>query len=116
MTDTTQPSNISHLPVSPFPQVRPRPPFLSPGSSSAVPHRTKFVAKGHDAQLQDAQFSKLKTRITLTSGEVAHGLIVKRDKFTITLRHESGNDSGCDEIFYKHAIEAVLISRPVAGE
>lgn len=80
---------------------RPRPDF-----AAASAHKPKFVAKGHDAQLQDAQLGKLLTILTLVSGERYEGFILKRDKFTITLAH-----SGGDEIFYKHAIEGVLIKR-----
>ena len=71
----------------------------------------KFTAKGHDAQLQDAQFGKIATTITLIGGTVCRGLITRRDKFTITLRHTEGTNVGMEEIFYKHAIEGVLIER-----
>ena len=101
-------ANVTHLNRDPrsygtTPGVTPRPPFN--------PDRPKFVAKGHDAQLQDAQINKLPTVITLTSGAVITGTIAKRDKYTITLCHTSGESAGYNEIFYKHAIEGVLIKR-----
>lgn len=97
-----QPANISHLRTASeygpgHTGPRPRPDFAS---------KPKFVPKGHDAQLQEAQIGKFPTVLTMTSGERFEGIILKRDKFTITLRHEKG-----DEIFYKHAIEGVLIKR-----
>jgi sRNA-binding regulator protein Hfq len=88
---------------------------LSLASHDGVPVRrpagNKFVAKGHDAQLQDAQYSKSKVILTMISGASISGLLVKRDKFTITIRHQSGEYIGQDEIFYKHAIEGVLVIR-----
>jgi len=85
--------------------VQQRPPFSHSGD------KPKFVAKGHDAQLQDAQINKHPTTISLMSGDKVNGIVVKRDKFTITLRYTGGTDAGLDEIFYKHAIESVLIKR-----
>jgi sRNA-binding regulator protein Hfq len=84
--------------------VTPRPPF-NHGD------KPKFVAKGHDAQLQDAQINKHPTTLTLMSGDKCTGVVVKRDKYTITIRHTTGENAGFDEIFYKHAIEGVLIKR-----
>lgn len=72
----------------------------------------KFVAKGHDAQLMDAQMGRFPTKIRLSSGAVVSGIITKRDKFTITLKHTSGDFIEQEEIFYKHAIESVMITRP----
>lgn len=101
--------NVSHLNRDPrfTGGLTPRPPF---GRDTGQAPR-KFVAKGHDAQLQDAQMGRLPTTLTLVSGAVFTGIITKRDKYTITLRHESGSAAGMDEIFYKHAIEGVLIDR-----
>lgn len=113
----TQPPNITHLsrdvryaassaPANHVPQPYvPRP--YAPGEQPR-----KFVAKGHDAQLQEAQYGKLETVLTVMSGTAFTGLVVRRDKFTITLRHTVGASIGQDEIFYKHAIEGVLINRP----
>jgi sRNA-binding regulator protein Hfq len=72
----------------------------------------KFVAKGHDAQLQEAQYGNLATTLTTMNGNTFAGTVVKRDKYTITLRHSTGDAAGQDEIFYKHAIEGILIARP----
>lgn len=81
---------------------------------SPAPKRP-FVAKGHDAQLMEAQHDGLQTTIVTVSGGEYVGIIVKRDKFTITLRHDNGAhaEAGQDEIFYKHAIEGVRIRRSV---
>ena len=46
------------------------------------------------------------------SGIVVKGIITRRDKYTVTLQHEATGDNaeqGDQEIFYKHAIESVLI-------
>lgn len=71
------------------------------------PTGKRFIAKGHDSQLQDAQYSGAKTTLNLMSGISVTGKLLRRDKYTITLLHEKG-----EEIFYKHAIEGVLISAP----
>ena len=102
-------ANVTHLNRDPrsyagtTPGVQQRPPFGA--------DRPKFIAKGHDAQLQDAQLNKHLTVVTLTSGAIITGTVSKRDKYTITVRHAAGDSEGYDEIFYKHAIEGVLIKR-----
>lgn len=110
-------SNVSHLN---------RDPRIAPGTqrfeahatarpSFDTPRKAPFVAKGHDAQLMEAQQNRLPTQLTLMSGVSFGGIITRRDKFTVTLRHDevdgSAQRSGMDEIFYKHAIESVLIDR-----
>lgn len=74
------------------------------------PHK-KFVAKGHDAQLMDAQVNRLIVTLTTISGLSITGIITKRDKYTITIQHVSGTFVDQPEIFYKHAIESVLITQ-----
>ena len=110
-------SNVSHLPnvrayVSDAqPRPRPRPDFQAAASDA---QRKRFVAKGHDAQLQDAQMNGLIVRITCMSGVMFKGIITRRDKYTVTLQHEVTGDNaeqGDQEIFYKHAIESVLIKK-----
>lgn len=82
--------------------------------------RKKFVAKGHDSQLQDAQYSKAEVRITTMDGIVYRGTISRRDKYTITVNIESiGVDTsaaGFDVIIYKHAIESILIKKVAAAK
>lgn len=109
--NSTVPSNVTHLSSS-FPSSGFRKPFVAPATRTETeqPHR-KFVAKGHDSQLQDAQSNKLPVAMTLMSGMTVRGTIVRRDKYTITLRYSSGTCEGMDEIYYKHAIESVLIER-----
>jgi sRNA-binding regulator protein Hfq len=83
------------------------------GAGNFNAKKQPFVAKGHDAQLMDAQNNVTPTTISLISGGSYEGIIVKRDKYTITLRHAEGLglEAGQDEIFYKHAIEGVRIRR-----
>lgn len=111
------PSNISHL-SSYERQQQPRTTMRRPGPAAQQDQpfepRKKFVAKGHDSQLQQAQFSKALVEIT-TMGEVLiKGTISRRDKFTVTLRLNKGVDAGKELIIYKHAIESILI-HPVEG-
>lgn len=122
MNTPSIPSTVSHLPRDP------RIPLGSGANVMTLPHRSrsegtarteaprKFVAKGHDAQLQEAQHSHLPTTLTMISGIVAEGTVSRRDKYTITLRYSNGTHAGQDEIFYKHAIESVLIVRPLAQQ
>lgn len=116
MTNSTIPSNVSHLPRDPRTlslggNVANLPHRPRPEGTLGTPHR-KFIAKGHDAQLQDAQVNSLPTSITTMGGDCFKGRVVKRDKYTITLRYDEGKFAGQDEIFYKHAIESVRIERP----
>lgn len=116
--NSTMPNNVTHL-SSGFPSSGVRKPLerqftpSSARSETEQPHR-KFVAKGHDSQLQDAQSNKLPVAITLMGGMTVRGVIARRDKYTITLRYSSGTCEGMDEIYYKHAIESVLIERVVS--
>lgn len=111
-------ANVSHAPrdVRKDPLTNVLPIFGNVEHTGFAP-RKKFIAKGHDAQLMDAQFGNLETVITTMSGSEFVGTIVKRDKFTITLRHcsETVALAGQDEIFYKHAIESVRIARKLAS-
>lgn len=84
-------------------------PAAAPRGSNLTPKKP-FVAKGHDKDLLDAQNNRHATTI-FVAGEDFVGTIVRRDKFTITLRHETVDGDVVDEIFYKHAIERVRIVR-----
>jgi len=91
-----------------------RPPFqpfrpTQGGTAAAAPK--KFVAKGHDAQLQDAQYNNLPVEVVTLLESVIKGVIVRRDKYTVTLRLSAGTDAGKDLMIYKHAIESILIER-----
>lgn len=81
------------------------------GAPPAFTPKKKFVAKGHDAQLEGAQYGGNKVRLALVAGDKVYGRVERRDKFTVTLRHDIGDHeaSGLTEIFYKHAIEGVLV-------
>lgn len=79
---------------------------------SRPPQQQGFVAKGHDRQLQEAQQSGASVRLTLIDQEYpVSGVIVRRDKYTITLRLTEGQEAGNEEFFYKHGISSVLVRR-----
>ena len=103
-----QPHHVSH--VSSYER---RPPLHAPRrDDSERPGPRKFVAKGHDSQLQEAQHNKHPVEVLTLNGEdLIHGTISRRDKYTITLKLSKGNDAGKDLIIYKHAIESVLINK-----
>lgn len=110
-------SNVSHLPnVRAYVDGgRPRQDFGANAANQANDGaRKRFVAKGHDAQLQEAQLTSAPVQLTCVSGIVVKGIISRRDKYTVTLRHSEQTDNaeaGDHEIFYKHAIESVLIKK-----
>lgn len=84
-------------------------------SAGADPLRKRFSAKGHDGQLQEAQYAKLPVTV-LTMRDVSYrGTIVRRDRYTITLKASGiGTRTDCgnaEVILYKHAIESILIDR-----
>lgn len=92
---------------------RPRPEFKphQPGPEFTPP-RKKFVAKGHDSQLQDAQHNKFPVEVTMIGdGGVVKGTVSRRDKYTITVNLTSGTEAGKDLMIFKHAIESVMIDR-----
>lgn len=78
------------------------------------PAPKKFVAKGHDAQLQEAQYNSLPVYLLLLDAPAdgwEEGKIVRRDKYTVTFRCATGQFAGLDQIVYKHAIAKVVIKR-----
>lgn len=92
--------------------------YLRSGSTANQdkPAIKKYTAKGHDAQLQNAMYSKSQVRLQLLGKEKSViGVIVRRDKFTITLQHSLGEFINMEEIFYKHAIESVLVHQEIAS-
>ena len=102
------PATVSHLPAYEQRAQRPRAPFSQGGEAPR-----KFTPKGHDAQLHEAQNNQIPVRVRLVAGgKDIFGIVTKRDKFTITVRHNQESvDAGCDEILYKHAIESVMLLR-----
>ena len=107
----TQPSTVSHL--SGYER---RSTLHAPRRDQALhddrPAPRKFVAKGHDSQLQEAQHNKFPVEVlTINGEEIIRGVISRRDKYTITVKLESGRDAGKDLIIYKHAIESILVNR-----
>lgn len=69
------------------------------GQTSGKP---KFVAKGHDSRLQDFQFNKTPIQVILMSGNVVSGVIIARDRYTITLLDSQTSE---EVTFFKHAME-----------
>lgn len=69
--------------------------------------KPKFVAKGHDAILKSGQDTGGTINITTMSGEVLVGMLINRDKYTVTLDTKTGERL----TVYKHAIESFSIVR-----
>lgn len=88
--------------------------------SSAPPRdmgakKKAFVAKGHDAQLKEAQNEGYFVTLTTMLGERFEGKIIRRDRYTVTLK-SSANGVFTDEvatIYYKHGIISLTIRKPV---
>ena len=85
---------------------------LNPGERARSGNRNSTftkprAAKGHDAQLKDAQENGKPVTVTTLAGEEIKGNISNRDRYTITIR--SGDNYG---IYYKHAIESIYITQP----
>jgi sRNA-binding regulator protein Hfq len=70
---------------------------------------------GHDAILAELQSAKAQVMFTLTSGDITHGIIVARDKFTITVNQQRPQNAdptapaAWNSTFYKHAIESFSV-------
>jgi sRNA-binding regulator protein Hfq len=71
--------------------------------------KPKFEAKGHDKALLNAETKKLKTLITTVGGEIDSGIIVRRDRYTVTLATD--NAPGKEIIYFKHALESISIEK-----
>ena len=89
----------------------PRKTMHRPDRDATTPAPRKFVAKGHDSQLQDAQMNNLHVEIATINEGLYRGTISRRDKYTVTLKLEKGAFAGQDLILYKHAIESIMIVR-----
>jgi sRNA-binding regulator protein Hfq len=103
-------NNISHLPTS----------YADPAHRAVhvpyvQPERKQFVAKGHDSQLQSAQYDKSIVDVTALSGDVYSGTISRRDRYTVTLAMSGGLHDGKEIILFKHAIESVMINKSQAS-
>lgn len=92
------PNNISHIS-----------PSYTDMARGPDAERKRFVAKGHDSQLQEAQYDKSPVEIVTLAGETHSGKITRRDRYTITLALESGINSGRSLMLFKHAIESVMV-------
>lgn len=71
---------------------------------AGAPFKKPFIAKGHDRQLGDAQDRRDEVIVLTVGGESHTGVIVKRDKFTISLDCGQGDKI---KLLYKHAIESI---------
>jgi sRNA-binding regulator protein Hfq len=78
----------------------------------ATGERPRFTAKGHDRTLQDLQHSGMAVTFRfIDDAEYDEVVVVRRDKFTITVRHTEGADAGCEEVIYKHAVRGILLPK-----
>jgi sRNA-binding regulator protein Hfq len=113
--NTTIPSNVSHLSRDPRNMANTVPTLGVSGSPRPAPK--KFVAKGHDRQLEEAQFNNLPVRVRVLDTEYPlSARIVRRDKFTVTFlaldgHSELGVDEGDELLTYKHAIATIVINK-----
>jgi len=73
--------------------------------------KPKFEAKGHDRQLQDAQYSGRQIEIETMSGVLHVGVLIRRDRYTLTLRHSDGRV----RMYFKHAIESIELDQGFAN-
>lgn len=90
-----------------YPRLDPRT-SLAPSDLSTIPKKAPFKAKGHDRQLEDAQYGKFEVEVLPLNADTPYiGKIVRRDKYTITV----DDGSGVDNLIYKHAIESIRIDR-----
>jgi sRNA-binding regulator protein Hfq len=79
------------------------------GYGTSKPFKAPFKAKGHDRQLEEAQFGKFLTTVYLLGeDDPIVGKITRRDKFTITV--DDGSPEG-EALIYKHAIRTLRIDR-----
>lgn len=69
-----------------------------------------FQAKGHDKQLQDAQYSLSTLEIETIAGTFYSGKLVRRDRYTVTIL----STTGVERIIFKHAIESIVVVRAAA--
>lgn len=70
---------------------------------SAEARPKQFVAKGHDAILKELQDARARISIvTMSDATPVTGVLVGRDKYTITI----GTEDGRRITIYKHAIES----------
>jgi RNA chaperone Hfq len=100
----TIPSNITHL----------NRPVVAPQYEAGRvqrPAKKPFVAKGHDRDLEHAQMNATPVTLRLMNSDDVRGVIVRRDKFTVTLRHDEGEFMGLEGIYYKHGIESVILHK-----
>lgn len=76
--------------------------------------KKKFVAKGHDAQLQAAQYDQAEVEVCTLSDIVFRGTISRRDRYTLTIK----DSSGVEVIVFKSAVESIRIKKatPAANE
>lgn len=67
--------------------------------------KKKFVATGHDRQLQDAQYGHNEVEVALTTGDFLVGRVIRRCRYTITIV----TDSNEEFIIFKHAIATIKV-------
>lgn len=112
-------SNVTHLSAAERTVARPVPrrthDAYQPRPAEVIAPK-RFVAKGHDSQLQQAQYEKTPVLVISQGGMEYTGVIVRRDRYTVTLTLSSGLNAGRQAIVYKHAIEVLIPLTPVDAE
>lgn len=63
--------------------------------------------EGHDAALSHVQNHAQPVTITRLNGSQITGIIVRRDRFTVTMERSVGNNTVVHSIIYKHAIDTI---------
>lgn len=104
-------SNVTHLSAAERTVARPVPrrthDVYQPRAAEVIAPK-RFVAKGHDSQLQQAQYNKTPVLVITQAGMEYVGVIARRDRYTVTLTLSNGAHAGRDAIVYKHAIEVLI--------
>jgi len=79
------------------------------GAQEGNGQKKKFEAKGHDKQLENAQFGRKLVTIVTLDGATYSGTIIKRDRYTVTIQMEG--EFEC-RMFFKSAIEQIKLPTP----
>lgn len=84
-------------------------PYTPSTDTRIGPTKPRFVPKGHDRVLDDLQKSGAVCLVRRMGGEVDPGVVMKRDKFTVTIRHTEGDFAGGEEVIFKHDIAGIIV-------
>ncbi len=71
--------------------------------AASLQRKSSLSTKGHDAILKSVQDNRGAVIITTIGDGTEHGgILIARDKYTITIK----TDSGGSKTFYKHAVQS----------